>query len=90
MAQIRYTRGPQVIKTEDTFLTSYVIFDKQPGWAEVDVVEAVQASSWRPSSTSGELILPDGVSYSFAGSYENQLRAVQAPCPSCCPLALLS
>ena len=39
LAEIRYTPGPQVIKSEDTFLVGYVVFDKRPGTAEVDVVE---------------------------------------------------
>ncbi|MHC4240071.1 MAG: efflux RND transporter permease subunit [Planctomycetota bacterium] len=39
LAQIRYVRGPQAIKSEDTFLTGYVLFDKKPDYAEVDVVE---------------------------------------------------
>ncbi|KKK48938.1 hypothetical protein LCGC14_3140100, partial [marine sediment metagenome] len=39
VAEIRYERGPQVIKSEDTFLIGYVLFDKLPGHAEVDVVE---------------------------------------------------
>ncbi len=76
LAEIRYSRGPQVIKTEDTFLTSYVIFDKQPGYAEVDVVEECQAFL-QAKMDSGEFVLPAGVSYTFAGSYENQLRAVK-------------
>lgn len=76
LAEVRYSRGPQVIKTEDTFLTSYVIFDKQPGWAEVDVVEECQ-EFLQSKMDSGEFVLPAGVSYTFAGSYENQLRAVK-------------
>jgi len=76
LAEIKYSRGPQVIKTEDTFLTSYVIFDKQPGWAEVDVVEECQAVI-ESKIKSGEFVLPAGVSYTFAGSYENQLRAAK-------------
>ncbi|MFT7669206.1 MAG: Cu(I)/Ag(I) efflux system membrane protein CusA/SilA [Planctomycetota bacterium] len=76
LAEIRYTRGPQMIKTEDTFLTSYVIFDKQPGHAEVDVVDECQAFL-KSKIESGEFVLPRGVSYTFAGSYENQLRAVK-------------
>jgi len=76
LASIEYARGPQVIKTEDTFLTSYVIFDKQPGYAEVGAVEAAQ-DYLSAKIESGELVLPDGVSYSFAGSYENQLRAAR-------------
>ncbi|MHC4336746.1 MAG: efflux RND transporter permease subunit, partial [Planctomycetota bacterium] len=42
LAEIRYIRGPQAIKSEDTFLVGYVVFDKKPGYAEVDVVESCQ------------------------------------------------
>jgi Cu(I)/Ag(I) efflux system membrane protein CusA/SilA len=63
-----------MIKSEDTFLVGYVIFDKKPGFAEVDVVE--QAQDFLISKiASGEFSLPAGVSYTFAGSYENQVRA---------------
>ena len=74
LAEIRYVRGPQVIKSEDTFLLGYVLFDKKPGYAEVDVVEACRyyLASKRAN---GDLVLDTGVSYTFAGSYENQLRA---------------
>jgi len=74
LAQIRYVRGPQVIKSEDTFLVGYVVFDKKPGYAEVDVVEQCQATL-KDKMARGEFSLPRGVSYTFAGSYENQLRA---------------
>jgi len=74
LTEIKYVRGPQVIKSEDTFLTGYVIFDKKDGYAEVDVVE--QASNYlKEKIKTGELIIPAGVSYKFAGSYENQIRA---------------
>ncbi|RKY19094.1 MAG: AcrB/AcrD/AcrF family protein [Planctomycetota bacterium] len=87
LASIHYRRGPQVIKTEDTFLTSYVIFDKLPGHAEVDVVEAAQAHL-QAQLDSGDWELPAGVSYRFAGSYENQLRAA-ATLSVVLPVALL-
>ena len=74
LAEIRYVRGPQVIKSEDTFLVGYVVFDKQSGLAEVDVVEQCKAYLQRKTE-SGEFNLPPGVSYHFAGSYENQQRA---------------
>jgi len=74
LAQIKYVRGPQVIKSEDTFLTGYVIFDMKPGKAEVDVVEECQAYLFGKIQ-SGEFVLPAGVSYRFAGSYENQVRS---------------
>lgn len=74
LADIRFVRGPQVIKSEDSFLVGYVIFDKKPGYAEVDVVEQAQAQL-RARIESGDWELPSGVSYTFAGSYENQVRA---------------
>ncbi|WP_269522525.1 efflux RND transporter permease subunit [Coraliomargarita parva] len=74
LASIQYVRGPQVIKSEDTFLVGYVIFDKREGHAEVEVVE--QAQKFLQSKIdSGELVIPSGVSYKFTGSYENQVRA---------------
>ena len=76
LATINYVRGPQVIKSEDTFLLGYVLFDKQDGFAEVDVVENAQ-QYLNHKIEIGELIIPAGVSYTFAGSYENQIRAVK-------------
>jgi Cu(I)/Ag(I) efflux system membrane protein CusA/SilA len=74
LAEIRYTPGPSMIKSEDTFLVGYVIFDKVPGRAEVDVVESCQRFL-ASKITSGELVIPAGVSYRFAGDYENQVRS---------------
>ena len=76
LARIRYTRGPQVIKSEDTFLVGYVVFDKVPGRAEVDVVEEARAHL-AARVEAGDLAIPTGVSYVFAGSYENQVRAAK-------------
>jgi len=86
LAEIKYVRGPQVIKSEDTWLTGYVIFDMKPGYAEVDVVEDAQKYLAHKIET-GEFDLPAGVSYTFAGSYENQLRA-QKKLAVVLPLAL--
>ncbi len=76
LASIRYVRGPEMIKSEDAQLIGYVLFDKQPGFAEVEVVEAAR-DFLNAKLKSGELKLPHGVSYVFAGSYENQLRAAR-------------
>ncbi|MDY6800213.1 MAG: efflux RND transporter permease subunit [Bacteroidota bacterium] len=76
VADINYTRGPQMIKSENTFLVSYVIFDKEDGYAEVDVVENAQ-KYLNGLMDSGEFELPDGVSYIFTGNYENQIRATK-------------
>ncbi len=74
LATIRYEQGPQVIKSEDTFLVGYVLFDKLDGFAEVSVVENAQALI-QQKIDSGELLVPKGINYKFTGTYENQLRA---------------
>jgi len=74
VAQIEYVQGPQSIKSEDTFLVGYVLFDKKKGYPEVEVVEACQ-KHLADSIASGRLTLPAGVSYAFTGTYENQVRA---------------
>ena len=86
LADIRYTAGPQVIKSEDTFLVGYVVFDKASDRAEVDVVEEARAYL-DERIASGELVIPPGVSFTFAGSYENQIRA-QKTLAVVLPLAL--
>ncbi|MCK0160443.1 efflux RND transporter permease subunit [Allomuricauda sp. F6463D] len=87
LANIRYEQGPQVIKSEDTFLVGYVLFDKLDGFAEVDVVENAQALIQKKID-SGELVVPKGINYQFTGTYENQLRA-EATLSVVVPLALL-
>ena len=88
LASINFTRGPQVIKSENTFLLSYVLFDKQDDYAEVEVVE--QARNYLEDLTkSGQLTVPEGISYQFTGSYENQVRATKR-LRIVLPLALVS
>lgn len=72
LATINYVAGPQEVKSEDTFLVSYVLFDKLPGYAEVDVVESAQ-KLLDEKLASGELQFPSGTHAKFAGTYENQL-----------------
>lgn len=76
LADIEYARGAQMIQSENTFLVGYVIFDKLSGKAEVDVVK--EASRILDGQVkSGELALAKGVSYAFAGNYEQQERATR-------------
>jgi len=74
LVNIRYEKGPQVIKSEDTFLVGYVLFDKLDGYAEVNVVENAQTLI-QQKIDNGELVVPNGINYKFTGTYENQLRA---------------
>ncbi len=74
LASINFTRGPQMIRSEDTFLTSYVLFDKRDGFSEVTVVNDAQRAI-SDAIEEGRIEVPDGVSYRFSGSFENQVRA---------------
>ncbi len=76
LVTLNYVRGPQMIKSENTFLVGYVIFDKKEGFAEVDVVENAQ-DYFNALLESGDFKLPAGVSYVFTGNYENQTRAAK-------------
>ena len=76
IADIEYTKGAQMIRSENTFLVGYVIFDKIEGKAEVDVVEDA-AKILQDKIASGELSIPAGVTYKFAGNYEQQIRATK-------------
>lgn len=76
LVTVEYMRGPQMIKSEDTFLVGYVLFDKKEGYAEVDVVNEAQRFI-DEKIKSGQLVIPAGISYKFSGSYENQVRAVK-------------
>ncbi|MBU2572655.1 MAG: efflux RND transporter permease subunit, partial [Elusimicrobia bacterium] len=74
VVDFEYLRGPQAIKSEETFLVGYVLFDKRGGFSEVGVVNDAQKTI-QDKIDSGELSVPAGISYKFSGSYENQVRA---------------
>ncbi|MCW9707533.1 efflux RND transporter permease subunit [Fodinibius salsisoli] len=74
LGEVKYRQGPQMIKSEDTFLTGYVTFDKREGYSEIEVVEAARQVI-NDKIDSGELSVPSGLSFEFAGNYENQVRA---------------
>ncbi len=76
LASIEYTKGPQLIKSENTFLVGYVIFDKESNYAEVDVVENAQ-KYLNEKIEDGTLVMPAGVNFKFTGNYENQIRATK-------------
>ena len=74
VVDIRYEQGPQAIKSEDGFLVGYVLFDKEDGYAEVEVVNNAQ-KHLENLIRQGQLDIPPGVNYNFAGNYEQQVRA---------------
>ncbi len=76
LTRIEYVRGPEMIRSENTFPVSYVTFGGRPGLAEVDVVEQVEAYLAEQAAAGG-FSLPTGVSYTFSGSYQNQVHAAK-------------
>ena len=74
LVDIEYVKGPQMIKSENTFLVGYVLMDKKAGYAETDVVEDARRFI-QEHIDNGSLVVPAGISYQFSGSYENQVRA---------------
>jgi copper/silver efflux system protein len=76
IADIDYARGAQMIRSENTFPVGYVIFDKQEGKAEVDVVKEAD-ELLKAKIKSGDIKIPAGLSYKFAGNYEHQVRAAK-------------
>jgi len=74
LAEIKYEQGPQMIKSEDTFLVGYVLLDKRSGYSESQVVD-IANKRINELIANGELDIPPGVSFEFSGNYQNQLRA---------------
>ena len=88
IAKIEFAKGAQMISSENTFLIGYVLFDKVDGIAEVDAVEQAQAFL-RQKIKSGDLKIESGVSYKFAGTYEQQQHAAKT-LAVVIPIALLT
>jgi Cu(I)/Ag(I) efflux system membrane protein CusA/SilA len=74
LVEVRYEAGAQSIKSEDGFLLGYVLFDREGDYSEVEVVDNAQ-QYLQQLIEDGELMVPAGVSYRFAGNYEQQVRA---------------
>ncbi|PHN01877.1 efflux RND transporter permease subunit [Flavilitoribacter nigricans] len=74
LVTIRYEPGPQSIKSEDGFLIGYVLFDREGDYSEVEVVHNAQ-NYLQQLIDEGTLEVPAGISYRFAGTYEQQVRA---------------
>jgi Cu(I)/Ag(I) efflux system membrane protein CusA/SilA len=74
LARVVYTRGPEMIRAEDTFTTSFVLFDRDADVPEVDAVEKARAHI-ETRIADGTLKIPTGVSWRFAGTWENHVRS---------------
>lgn len=76
LAEIRFETGPMNIRSENTFLSAYVIFDRLPDHAPIDVINRVR-EEMDQRIDEGSLLVPDGVSFTFEGEFKNQQRAAE-------------
>lgn len=74
LVEINYEQGPQSIKSEDGFLVGYVLFDKEEGFSEIELINKAQ-DYLNSKIKEGALTVPKGITYKFAGTYEQQVRA---------------
>ena len=72
LVDIKYLRGPQVIKSEDSSLVGYVTFGAKPGFAEVNVVEAIE-EYLEEQEKAGNLKRPPKGEFKAAGNYQSAL-----------------
>ncbi|MEX2640897.1 MAG: efflux RND transporter permease subunit [Balneolales bacterium] len=76
LGEINFKKGPMNIRSENTFLSAYVTFDTEAGYAPVDLVDRAGEHLNRQISE-GTLSVPAGISYSFEGEYRQQQRAAE-------------
>jgi Cu(I)/Ag(I) efflux system membrane protein CusA/SilA len=75
VADIAFTIGPQEIRSEDALLVGYVTLNTRDR-DEVSVVEDADALI-RQKIAAGELVLPPGYYYRWAGQFEAQVRSTR-------------
>jgi Cu(I)/Ag(I) efflux system membrane protein CusA/SilA len=73
VADIKYSIGPGMIKSENSLLVGYVTFNTRDR-DEVSVVEDAEALV-KSKIESGDFHLPKGYYINWAGQFENQVRA---------------
>jgi Cu(I)/Ag(I) efflux system membrane protein CusA/SilA len=74
VADIEFRRGPQGIRSEDGYLTTYVMFASADDYGQIETVDAVRESIQKAIDR-GEISLPKGTSFDFAGQYKQAKRA---------------
>ena len=74
LADIRYTTGPAAIRSENTFLTSYVTFEPEENQSASDLGRHLQ-NTLADAIQSGQLQVPEGARYQLEGEFLQQERA---------------
>lgn len=76
LTDIHIERGPQMIRSENTFLTGYVTFGPADGYSQLETVAAVQ-NHLDSARQTANLRLAAGVTYTLAGSFQQRQSAMQ-------------
>ena len=76
LVEIAYTPGPQMIRSENSWPHTFVLFDIEKGSSAPEVVSEAE-QLLRKQAEEGKLPVPAGVSYAFDGTYKETLRAEQ-------------
>ncbi len=76
VADIKFVKGPQSIKSEDTRITSYLLFsrNKGGGYSDVEAADAVQRLLDQ-AVHDGKLVVPEGVTRELAGEFQKQIES---------------
>ena len=76
VVEITYKAGPQMVRSEDSWPVTYVLFEAEKGFSAPEVVASAEQllQTW---ASEGKLPLPTGINYSFDGTYKDTLRAEQ-------------
>ena len=74
VATLDYVPGPDMLRSENAQLVVWVMFDRAPGIPELTAVDNAREALER-TLAAGELAIPDGVTLTLAGSWENAQRA---------------
>ncbi len=76
VADISFEIGPQMIRSENGVPAQFLTFAPAPGVDEDRVIAAIE-SALRQAIADGELEVPPGTYWRFAGSFQNRQRAEQ-------------
>lgn len=67
--ELKFVRGPEVIKSENGALVMYITFDNSRGYSSIEAVE-LAGKTLEHLRENGALKLPAGVKLDFAGAYQ--------------------
>lgn len=74
VAEVKFERGPQAIRSEDGYMVTYVMFASADEYGQIETVNSVR-QTLEDKIDNGDLNLANGTSFDFAGQYEQAVAA---------------